>query len=146
MILKFHISVENLWFWYSTLVVEVPLNHSFLVSRIIRETGEMSRVLLEILSLSRVFLSRVSPGEEQGVWRREGPKIRSVSRIFWDPDSVSRNAISRIPERLRKLCVELISLFPRQLKFSGNARNKLFASSRYYLEKISWKNIEFQES
>ena len=36
-------------------------------------------------------------------------RVRKLdSRIFWDPDSVSRNAISRIPERPRQLCVELV--------------------------------------
>ena len=74
--------------------------HSFLVSRIIRETGEMSRVLFEILSLSRVFLSRVSSGGGREVPEEQG-QLSRLSRVFSEIPILSRVMLSRVSSKGR---------------------------------------------
>ena len=65
--------------------------HSFLISGIIPEIGEISRVLFEILSLSRVTLSRVSSRPKNCISR-----LSRLSRVLSEIRILSRVTLSRV--------------------------------------------------
>ena len=81
-------------------------NHSFLVSYriliIIPETGEMSRVSFEIVSLSRVTLSRVLSEMSRSENYLKMVSLACLGYYLRSPFCLG-NAVSGIPETLRKL-------------------------------------------